>query len=356
MKSSRNYDFAVVIGRFQPFHFGHLRLVKEALARADKVIVLVGSSEAARSTRNPFTYKERESMIRQACVTGEVLDRVIVHPLPDSSYNEQAWIETVQMLVAQHTGSLAKPRVVLVGNERDHTSYYLRLFPQWSYQGVPDDLVNATAVRRVFFTEDAATAFAKDGFLAKTLPSTTVEALRQFHDTPTFRTLVDEASFYDGYRKEWGQGPFVTVDSVVIQSGHVLMIQRGELPGKGQWALPGGFLNLTETLLDGAIRELGEETNLIGEAGVWRYQCGNVSTRELKGALKGQHTFDNPHRDVRGRVITTAFLFELPAGSLPTVKAADDAAHAEWRPLSEVRADECYGDHFHIIRHMLAKL
>jgi bifunctional NMN adenylyltransferase/nudix hydrolase len=68
------------------------------------------------------------------------------------------------------------------------------------------------------------------------------------------------------YKESWKAAPFpptfVTVDAVVVQSGHVLLVKRKAMPGAGLWALPGGFLNQEETLLDGAIRELKEETKI----------------------------------------------------------------------------------------------
>ena len=66
----------------------------------------------------------------------------------------------------------------------------------------------------------------------------------------------------------------MTVDAVVVQSGHILLVKRGDMPGKGLWALPGGFLNQEETMLDGAIRELKEETKI------------KVPVPVLKGSIK----------------------------------------------------------------------
>ena len=58
------HDYLVFIGRFQPFHNAHLRMVRSALARAGRLILLVGTADAPRSSRNPWTFAEREAMIR----------------------------------------------------------------------------------------------------------------------------------------------------------------------------------------------------------------------------------------------------------------------------------------------------
>ena len=115
--------------------------------------------------------------------------------------------------------------------------------------------------------------------------------------------------------------PSVTVDNVVIANIEgrpaVLMIKRRNHPFIGCWALPGGFLEMDESLEEGAKRELFEET---GVTGVTPVQLG---------------AYGDPDRDPRGRIITVAFLMALPEGAEP--KAGDDAADAG---LFVIEADE----------------
>ena len=135
-----------------------------------------------------------------------------------------------------------------------------------------------------------------------------------------------------------------TVDAVVIQSAHVLLIRRRAEPGRGQWALPGGFLNPEERMLDGAIRELREETKI------------KVPEAVLRGSIKASQPYDDPHRSERGRLITQAFLFQLPDQiELPKVKGSDDADKARWVPLADLKADELFEDHYFIIKDMIGK-
>ena len=115
------------------------------------------------------------------------------------------------------------------------------------------------------------------------------------------------------------------------------------MPGRGLWALPGGFLNPKETLFDACIRELREETRL------------KVPEPVLRGSCHSQHTFDDPYRSARGRTITQAFYFQLkndPKG-LPKVKGGDDAAKAFWLPLAELDAKMMFEDHYAIITKMV---
>ena len=111
--------------------------------------------------------------------------------------------------------------------------------------------------------------------------------------------------------------PAVTADCVVITKEaepKVLLIQRGADPYKGCWAFPGGFMNMDETTEQCAIRELEEETGL------------KVSTVRQIGA------YSKVDRDPRGRTITVAYLaiIDKPV----QVTGQDDAAKAEWFPLS----------------------
>jgi bifunctional NMN adenylyltransferase/nudix hydrolase len=136
---------------------------------------------------------------------------------------------------------------------------------------------------------------------------------------------------------------FHTVDAVVVQSGHVLLVKRGAMPGKGLLALPGGFLNAHEKRLDGMLRELREETKI------------KVPERVLYGNIIKEETFDEPNRSSRGRTITTAYTIMLPNGPLPKIKGADDAEKAMWVPLSAVASNMMFEDHFDIIQVMVGK-
>ncbi len=175
------------------------------------------------------------------------------------------------------------------------------------------------------------------------VPASTLLFLQDFQKTAAFHTLHEEAVFIDRHQRQWQQAPypptFVTVDAVVVHSGRVLLVERAHLPGKGLWALPGGFINPDETLLDACLRELREET------------CLQVPEAVLKSSLKQSRTFDDPFRSARGRTITQAFFFQLdpdPKGP-PSVRGSDDAKAAFWMPLADLDASRMFEDHHAII-------
>ena len=118
--------------------------------------------------------------------------------------------------------------------------------------------------------------------------------------------------------------PMVTADAVVVGhrsdgTHHLLLVQRGHDPFQGHWALPGGFMEMDETLEQCARRELAEETGL-----------------HLDGPLHEIKSFSDPGRDPRGRTITVAFLALVDLDRLPPVQGGDDAAQARWFPLKEL--------------------
>jgi bifunctional NMN adenylyltransferase/nudix hydrolase len=336
------YDALVLIGRFQPFHKGHQAVIDAALEQAKQVIVVVGSSFAARNIRNPFTFEERKEMI-QAVYSS---DRVKVVPVSDYPYDDNKWVAAVQSVVYGAMSYTPDPiRIGLIGHEKDGTSYYLKIFPTWGNVSVPNvEGINATDIRKSLF--DAAD-YSEYDTIEKNMPSQAHWEMKKIimsnSDTNgAWGKLLIEYQMIKKYKETWKAAPFpptfVTVDAVVVQSGHVLLVKRKAMPGQGLWALPGGFLNQEETLLDGAIRELREETKI------------KVPVPVLKGSIRGQKTFDHPNRSSRGRTITTAFYIDLGFDAkLPKVTGADDAEKARWVPFNEVDRTKLFEDHFFIL-------
>ncbi|MEN3746429.1 NUDIX domain-containing protein [Sphingomonas sp. HF-S3] len=344
-------DFSVFIGRFQPLHIGHEHVVRQALSRTSHVIVLIGSANVARDPRNPFTYGERVAMFRKSFAYEMANGHLIVEPLDDHLYSDTAWCAEVQARVKRialaagggTTGDGGNPRVSLAGYGKDATSYYLKMFPEWENIQIDSQYgtFSASDVRQHYFQRIPA--------VPRTILSPGVsEWLDQFALGEEFRTLLAEREYLDAYPAQWGKGPFVTADAVVIQSGHILLVERGRLPGKGLLALPGGFVDPAERVRDAAIRELREETG-IGDA------KGQIPPAMLASFIDDSRTrvFDAPDRSLRGRIITHAFLFRLPERrSLFTVKGGDDAAHAHWYRVGDLSAEQFFEDHWSIINLM----
>ena len=335
----KKYDTLVLIGRFQPFHNAHLEIVKRATALCDKLVIVTGSANQPRTYKNPFTSFERERMIKAA--TAGLSMQIAVESNPDTIYNDQAWAVRVQGLVAKHT----KPgeKIAVIGHKKDESSFYLDMFPQWGYENVEEiEPLSAVNIRDLYFKQSV-----NYNFLKGVIPQSTYDFLLDFAHTDEYRQIIKEREFVETYKKQYASLPyppiFSTADAVVIQSGHVLMIRRRAEPGKGLWALPGGYVNANtdKSVEDAAIRELREETMI------------KVPAPVLRGSIVRSKVFDAIDRSPRGRIITHAFHIQLPDGELPKVKGSDDAEKARWVPIAEVRSEECFEDHWEILQHFL---
>ncbi len=233
-----------------------------------------------------------------------------------------------------------------------------------------------------------------DKSVEQLVPTPVREFLEKFIKTEAYKYIVDEYEFTQGYNRQWSprlpdgilqnvenaahqitetcvewenktalisalnklgsqlldmvEKPFPPypiifscVDAVVIKSGHVLMVTRKASPGKGQLALPGGYVNVNEKLRDAMIRELKEETKI------------KVPSAVLLGSIVKHEIYDDPDRSSRGRVITTAYLIDLGVGELDKVKGGDDAEHAQWVALANLDPANVFEDHFEIINDLI---
>jgi len=330
-------DFCVFIGRFQPVHAAHLKIMEEALNEAKELVIVIGSYRAPRSLKNPWTYEERVDMIDR-CLAPELRERVHYVHARDYLYNMLNWITGVQNAVAQ---VVKNGSVKMIGHFKDDSSFYLKLFPQWTLSQQPNFFgANSSDIRDELF--DANGDMSR---VANICSPYLADRLTAFRETEAYAH-----QFIKNYKKKWEDAPFpptfVTTDAVVVQAGHVLLVKRGRNPGKGRYALPGGFISQTESILDSCLRELKEETEIV------------FPKSELKKYEKDSHVFAHPYRDVRGRTITHAHYFLIDhLGPLPAVKGGDDASEAIWVPLNDLALleENFFSDHLHIVNYFIRR-
>lgn len=354
----KQYTLAKFIGRMGPFTDAHRDIIIRGTQRAKFVGIDIGSCFQPRTDRTPFTFEERVAMIRGA-FPDEMQNRLIINPIMDTPYNDTQWQEAIQRSTTQAfevIGAESKPSVALIGHKKDFgTSFYLDMFPQYDSIGVENlhGNLSATTLREHLFTERGWT-----GRLNHLVPGSTAAFLRDFTRRSAFEELMAEIEYATNYRNVHAEAAELihkkldflteikhhTVDAMIICAGHVLLIERKALPGKGLLALPGGFLDTGEWLNDAVIRELREETKI------------KVPTPVLRGSIFGEMKADYPHRSMRGRVISQVYGIKLPDGPLPEVKGRSDAKRAFWLPLSELRPDNMFEDHFHVIAQLKGQL
>lgn len=349
---SKPYDLAIFIGRMAPCHFGHVENIEKASSLADDVLILFGSSNAPADQRNPFSYHVRKNMVQKSIAHLEGQSTFWFRPLNDIP-SDDLWAGQVTNAAREVLGyELDDRKIALVGHKKDESSFYLDMFPTWEFietggHMYGDEEMAATRVRECLFEgrfeemEPMLSAGAYE-FLVKNWVNGGVY--------PVIKEEYDYHKAYPAHRRQAYPINDVTADAVVLCSGHILLIRRKNVPGKGLLALPGGFVQTNETVQDGAVRELIEETRL------------HVPEKVIRGSIVDEHRFDKPNRSLRGRIMTFAFTIQIqknPDGSLPRVYGADDAEKAFWVPIADIMAPEAAGnffeDHHNIIMTMIGR-
>lgn len=333
-------DVAIYIGRFQPFLNTHLAQIRHALSLAPRCLVVVAGAHQARSPRNPLSGQERLKLI-EAALTQEEMARVQLTTIRDDNDGER-WSQGIRARMLHAFPDAADVAAMAVCEPGCH-------FPAltWAMEDSASPLATSDerpARERLYEAgADAWALLQGSGLLA---PGTE-RLMQDWLSSDTFARTAHEWQALREMRAEWDGSPytpiFVTVDAVVRCAGRVLLIRRGRAPGQGLYALPGGFLEAEEAVLESAIRELAEETGL------------NVTRTALQRALKEVRVFDDPWRSQRGRVLTHAHFFDLPDDTLPAILAGDDAAEAFWAEESRLAAleEHFHDDHFLILDHFL---
>lgn len=343
-------DYIVFVGRFQPFHNGHMEVCKKALSIANHLIIVVGSYKSACTIRNPWTFEERREMIELAL--SEYKDRITILPIRDYLYSDIRWITSLQNIVTNTVPD--NTSIGLIGHRKDESSFYLDFFPQWDLYEEPNyHGINSTDIRRAYFNPRKSQKENMDLTYIEIsrVPKQVIDYLSTWAgNNEKYEYLTNEYKYIDEYKKKWDGAPyqpvFVTTDAVVVMNGHILVVKRKVNPGKGLFALPGGFVNPNEKIEDSMIRELKEETKIV-------YPIDKV-----KSFIVGTCVFDHPYRSLRGRTITHAYFIHIKDNRpLPGVTGGDDAAEAMWMPINDVymNEDEFFEDHVHIITHFVNK-
>lgn len=337
-----NFDYAVLIGRFQPFHLGHEKLFRHAASIARHVIIIMGSQNSPVSIRNPWNCNTREMFIRLSLSDVDPT-KYSIRFIADSAYNFNDWLIRVQKLVTSVTGENA--RIAIVGHFKDQTSYYLSHFPQWNLEILPSQAqgISSTIVRTACFENNLSSI---NGMIC----SAVSDELSKWIKTSHFRQLQEEYFFIKDYRQKWQSAPseptFVTAEAVVTALSHVLLIKRKLNPGKGRYSLPGGLVTPNETIEQTCLRVLKSATGI------------TLDFKELEGLIKTNRVFDHPTRDPIGRVITHAFMIDLKVDALPAISAMDGADEVIWCPLYrlDVLEHNFFGDHALIIKYFINRM
>lgn len=346
MQKNKKKKVAIYIGRFAALHNGHNETIEYCIKNYDKTVVFIGSKNKRRTLKNPFPTDIIEDWIYSRFFES----RIKIKSINDYLYSDNKWIAQIEDYVYSLYNK-DEYEFTIVGHEKDNSSYYLKIFPTWRVELLPefDNGISATFIRKNYFVDDQIFSVTKDVCISQHVPEIVLNDMIKFRETQAFRDLMEEKAYFDKEDKKFEIYPYKDTlkfncsDAVVVCDGNVLLIERKRAPGKGTWALPGGFVNKNETYEQCAIRELFEETSL------------KLPEKVLKGSLKRSKIFDSPKRNEGIPRITNAFYFEIQPDmkngypKLPKVKGTDDAVNAKWFSLAEVRHMVLFDDHADII-------
>ncbi|WP_374335365.1 NUDIX domain-containing protein [Methyloversatilis sp.] len=340
---------AFVIGRFQPFHNGHKKLIDYALTLADRVTVIIGDTGCARSFRDPWTQEERVHMIRAAYNNDE---RIKFAGVLDYPYSNVRWSHGVQAVMKTLCPS---GDGFIVGMQKDDTSFYLDLFPGVEVVKMPvteaweseeDIPVSGTAIRRMIFNTESPNYHINMKWVKEVaLPRGVQEALQ----CNAYRAIVEEFRAIKADEQLWmcpgtsmyGLQPKVAVDAMIHTPTRILLIERGGARGRGNFALPGGYLDQGERLYAGALRELREEAGIELRFDDHHFPLNLVP-------------YDHPNRSSGIRTITNVLDVMVSEEFADANKPVpgDDAQSAFWCDKSALNRmrENFFSDHWHIIK------
>ncbi len=334
-----NIKIAVCVGEFQPLTTCQVETINELLLAGNSVIVALTYCGKTRSLQQPWLEAERRAMLTAVYGTDAGHDLRIVS-LPESRYDDR-----YSAMLLRHALTVPASRGVAMIACDTHSERYLKWFPECVPRslGPNDDVLEAVLTH---FFEARMSAGVAPPASSTSVPASIWPLLESVATKREFQRLREDYEHVAAHRTMWQAAPYapilVTVDALVTWREHVLLIRRARPPGRGLWALPGGFLDPDETLAAAARRELHEETGLA------------LDSLAPPASLVAIRVFDAPRRSVRGRTITHCFHYRLAAHSdRPNVRGDDDAAHASWLPLTQIAALGWFEDHYAILQVML---
>jgi bifunctional NMN adenylyltransferase/nudix hydrolase len=327
---------AVIIGRFQPFHIGHLSLINKAQEEADKVLILIGSSKQLPDFKNPFSYEERLAMLRSTLLED---DKRFIRPLPDEEHDAD-WIANVigEVIAIEEDPT----EVAIYTNPKDEEFYRKSfIFPVETLDEVP---ISATYVRESWYADSL---WCVEEYLT--------EKVCMFLDEhPDRERLATEWSTTKSMKliKEQGhpfENPMEPVSfAVIVQGTSMLVGRRGGTRGNGQLGLPGGYIESGETSLQGCMRETKEELGLDLHALIMAgsAQCLAQAVEENMGDL-----------GIRTIGINYLFVLKPDLEVEVTVDGIETTDH-EWLRVADVTLDNTllFFNHNLVTKRLLSKV
>lgn len=139
--------YGVYIGRFQPFHVGHISCINQVLDKIDKLIIFIGVTVGGeRTTKDPFTFIERRNFIKESLDIQPII-------LPVSDYNDIVkWSDKIKEIVRN---IVEDNKVYLLNYKKDQSTYYVDYFKEFEHIMLKQIIdINATDIRNLYYRDD----------------------------------------------------------------------------------------------------------------------------------------------------------------------------------------------------------
>lgn len=330
---------SVYIGRFQPFHYGHLKTIIYALKQSKKLIIVLGSYRLAPSLRSPWSASERIEMIK-SCLNKSQLQRIYFVKVRDRLYNEEMWINNVKGEVLKITGN--NESIAIIGHEKDSSSYYLKVFPYWTfletgnYKGL-----NSTAIRNQFFLEK------KLKLSSDVLPVQVIDKLKKYRATQNFKELKNKFEYVERAKTVNNNVfPNEICNSLVYCQGYILLVISKNPLRRGLLSLPEAQVSQNENYKECSIRGLMDETNI------------SITYESILASYKNDSVFKNSERYLICKEISFTYFFKLNEKFLPNICPSKSVEAVEWVLIDDLYLleNKFYGDHFQIIQWFLRSI
>ncbi len=171
----------IFIGRFQPFHFGHLKSLEFTLTKCEKCLVIIGGHLLSISGFNPWDTDERIEMLRLA-IPNNLIKKLEFVQIMDYLYNENYWkmyvLKSVRTLCADDN------EIILFGHMKDDSSYYLKMFSEWEFMETGNFFqYNSTDFRKKYFSRK------KHNDLLDMIPANLHEYLKNWKKTSIYKSI-----------------------------------------------------------------------------------------------------------------------------------------------------------------------
>lgn len=275
------------IGRFQPFHLGHIDALNQARKYGiTEFIIGIGSSNKEHTAENPFTYEERKTMVTK--ILNAIGVKFTIYPLPDMESDED-WKNYI-------IKNMPNFDVVISGNPRTSS-----IFKKTPYKICPIKIIKdikSTSIRHMIHIGNM------EG-LKELVPGQVIIYLKSMKADKRLTKYYQDEHIW----------PSIAVDGILVTKEKKIIIIQRKNPPLG-YALPGWFVEYGETTEQALIREMKEEVGV------------HIKIRKLAGVMS------NPKRDPRCHIISIVYIADVVSWRL---KAWDDAKSIKTMTLEKAQ-------------------